>query len=88
MAGDLVFRAHVESIECAPLGMRGAFLDWIVNTRVESVISGEFAGDRFAFRVHSPSRSGLVAGMQCTVRATWTGSGYLVDENQWHGNPT
>jgi len=25
----------IESIECAPLGIRGAFLDWIVHTRVE-----------------------------------------------------
>jgi hypothetical protein len=52
----------IESFECAPLGLRGAFLDWIVHARVERVVSGDFEGARFSFRVHSPSRAGLVVG--------------------------
>jgi hypothetical protein len=85
--GDLVFRATVESIECSPIGIHGAFLDWIVRTRVEAVVSGDFTGEHFAFRVHSPSRAGLEIGKTCTVHATWTGDGYLVDEHQWRGAP-
>jgi hypothetical protein len=80
---DLVFRATIEQIECAPLGVRGAFLDWIIRTRVDEVLSGTFTGTHFAFRVHSPSRSGLEVGRALTVTATWTGDGYRVDEHQW-----
>lgn len=85
---DLVFRALIESIDCAPIGISGAFLDWVVRTRVEQVVSGEFAGTHFAFRVHSPSRAGLVVGMRCTVTAIAIATGYRVDEHQWHGHPT
>jgi hypothetical protein len=88
MPSNLVFRAVVESIECAPLGARGGFLDWVVRTRVESVIGGSFDGEHFSFRVHSPSRAGLCAGTRCTVTARWTGDGYFVDENQWHSSPS
>jgi hypothetical protein len=84
---DLVFRATVERIDNAPLGIRGAFLDWIVHTRVLEIIAGTFAGDTFAFRVHSPARAGLAVGTTCTVTARWTGSGYTVDENRWRGAP-
>ena len=84
---DLVFRATIERIEAAPLGSRGAWLDWIVHTRIAEIISGTFTGDRFAFRVHSPSRAGLEVGTTLTVRAAWTGDGYAVDEDQWHGAP-
>lgn len=89
MPSDLVFRAVVESIECAPIGMAGRFLDWIVKTRIEKMIEGDLTKlKRFEFRIHSPARSGLAVGTECTIRATWTGSGYVVDENQWHGAPT
>lgn len=84
---DLTLRATVEQIENSPLGIRAAFLDWIIHTRVLEVITGDFAGERFAFRVHSPSRAGLEVGTTCTITATWNGSGYVVDENQWRGAP-
>lgn len=48
---------------------------------------GEFVGQHFAFRVHSPSRAGLKVGVTCMISAKWNGSGYLVDENQWRGAP-
>jgi hypothetical protein len=83
MASDLVFRAVVEAIECAPLGVCGGFLDWVVRVRVEEVIAGTFDGQHFSFRVHSPSRAGLREGTRCTFTARWTGNGYVVDENQW-----
>jgi hypothetical protein len=41
------------------------------------------AARTFAFRVHSPSRSGLVVGGSYDVEARWTGDGYLVDGYQW-----
>jgi hypothetical protein len=84
---DLVYEGVVLAIENAPIGIRGAFLDWIVRTRVEKVLSGRFEGDAFAFRIHSPSRSGLTVGKRCTVTAVRTESGYTVDENQWRGCP-
>ena len=80
---DLTFRAVIESLEVAPLADRRVRLDWVVRTRVLEVIAGEFHGQRFDFRVHSPSRSGLEVGATHTIHATWTGDGYLVDENQW-----
>jgi len=87
VSGDLTFRAVVERVECSSVGQAGGFLDWIVRTRVVEVLAGEFSGDQFAFRIHSPSRSGLEAGVTCTIRAEWTGNGYRVDENQWSGAP-
>ncbi len=84
---NLVFEGLVSAIENAPIGMRGAFLDWIIRMRVEKIISGEFAGDAFAFRIHSPARSGLIVGKRCSVTAVWTEAGYTVDENQWRGSP-
>ncbi len=87
MAGDLTVRAVVEQIEYASVGRAGAFLDWIVRTRVLEIIAGEFAGEQFSFRIHSPSRSGLEVGVTFTIRAEWTGTGYRVDEHQWSGAP-
>ena len=84
---DLVFRGTVEQIGSSPVGKRGAFLDWVVQMRVDEVLSGVFDGTRFEFRIHSPARSGLRVGLTCTVTATWTGTGYRVDDNQWHGAP-
>jgi hypothetical protein len=40
---DLTLRATVEQIENSPLGIRAAFLDWIIHTRVLEVITGDFA---------------------------------------------
>jgi hypothetical protein len=80
---DLTFRAVIESVEAAPLPDRHIRLDWVVRTRVLEVITGEFHGTHFDFRVPSPSRAGLEVGATHTIHATWTGDGYLVDENQW-----
>ncbi len=81
---DLIFRATIERIECSPDGSQ---LAWIVRTQVVEVLSGTFAGERFAFRVHSPARAGLTDGIALTVHARWTGDGYVVDEEQWRGAP-
>jgi hypothetical protein len=53
---------------------------WAIRTHVDRVISGSFSGDTFTFSVHSPSQSGLQVGRAYTIKATWTGDGYVVDE--------
>lgn len=82
-----MFRGTVLAIECSPLGLKGAFLDWVIKMKIDSLVEGELAGTHFAFRVHSPSRAGLEVGTTCTVHARWVGNGYRVDENQWNGAP-
>lgn len=84
---DLVLRVTILAIECSPLGARGRFLDWIVKTKIEQVISGDNRGTHFAFRVHSPSRAGLEVGKGCTLTARAVEGGHTVDENQWSGAP-
>lgn len=83
MNRDLTFRAVIEDLEVAPLANHRVRLDWVVRTRVLHVIAGELDGQRFDFRVHSPSRAGLEVGATHTIHATWTGDGYLVDEFQF-----
>ena len=56
---------------------------WIVTIDVEKVVSGDFSGKTFEFAVHSPSISGLQEGHSYTIKATWKGGGYDVDELQW-----
>ncbi len=56
---------------------------WAVTLQVEEVREGSFAGTRFSFLVHSPSKSGLEVGARVELRATWVGEGYAVDEWQW-----
>jgi len=51
--------------------------------KVEEVLDGAPPRATFAFRVHSPSRAGLVVGGTYTVEARWTEDGYLADELQW-----
>lgn len=78
---DLVFVGTVESIKTAS---HSKWLDnWEVTFRVDRIKSGEFAGKTFAFRIHSPSRSGLKEGGQYEVKARRTATGYAVDPAQW-----
>jgi hypothetical protein len=79
----VIFRGEILSIDCAPIGIHGAFLDWIVRTKVIELISGTFTETHFAFRVHSPSRSGLEVGCTYTIEAKEVEGGFAVDENQW-----
>lgn len=57
--------------------------NWIVVVDVARIVSGEFSGTTFSFAIHSPARAGLQVGQSYTVKATWIGAGYLVDELQW-----
>lgn len=79
---DLRFRGTVIAIDAARAGAPPG-RSWVVTMRVEQVLDGAFAGTTFAFRVHSPSKSGLVVGGTYSVEARWTVDGYTVDELQW-----
>lgn len=79
---NLRFRGTVAAIDASHTeGLSNR--NWVVTMNVEQVLAGEFPGKTFAFRVHSPSKSGLVVGGSYTVEAEWTGDGYQVDQFQW-----
>jgi len=56
--------------------------NWAVTIRVEKVKAGKFSQPEFTFTIHSPARAGLAVGRRCTIEATWTGQGYVVDETR------
>ena len=78
---DLVFLGTVQNIEASPLPQ--STLNWIVHCHVDHVLSGNFNGKTFSFRVHSPTESELEVGKQYKIRAEKTDSGYTVDQLQW-----
>jgi hypothetical protein len=78
---DLVFLGTVEKVEASPLPESKR--NWIVHCRVEQVLSGDFPGKTFSFRVHSPAKSGLEVGNQYKIEAKRTTDGYTVDQYQW-----
>jgi hypothetical protein len=78
---DLVFLGTVEKLEASPLPHSTA--NWIVHCRVDQVLSGNFSGKTFSFRVHSPAKSGLEVGRQHKIEAKRTTDGYSVDQYQW-----
>jgi hypothetical protein len=55
---------------------------WVVALAVERIVSGDFSGPIFTFAIHSPARAGLEIGKSCTIKATWTKSGYVSKEPQ------
>jgi hypothetical protein len=78
---DLTFLGKVTNIEAADTG--DPLKEWVVTTRVDKVLSGDFSGSQFSFAIHSPAKSGLKVGKQVRIRATGTPDGYLVDDHQW-----
>jgi predicted secreted protein len=77
----LVFEGAVASIEASPLPQ--STQNFVVTMKVHRVVKGEFKGETFQFRIHSPALSGLEVGQKCTVVAKRTADGYTVDQNQW-----
>ena len=61
----------------------GLLRKWAVVAQIDRVIAGEFTGTTFTFTVHSPTLSGLRVGRSYTIKATWTGDSYAVDQYQW-----
>ena len=80
--GDLVFLGTVEKLLNSPPKHKSV-QHWIVRCRVDKIISGQFAGKTFAFRIHSPAKSGLEEGKQYRIKATRIETGYVVDQYQW-----
>ena len=74
-------RRHSHRVEVADTGdpLKG----WVVATRIDRVVSGDFAGKEFSFAIHSPAASGLEVGQQIQLHAEWTGKAYVVDPLQW-----
>jgi N-carbamoylputrescine amidase len=81
---DLTFLGTVTSIEISRAEDR--LNNWVVTTRVDKIVSGDFSGEQFSFRVHSPSLSGLVVGKQYQIRAAQASEGYTVDQYQWRAS--
>jgi hypothetical protein len=75
---DLVLLGTLEKVEASTLPQSVA--NWIVTFRVDQVLAGEFKDSTFAFRIHSPSMSGLEVGKQYRVEAMKTATGYHVDQ--------
>jgi hypothetical protein len=78
---DLVFLGTVEKVEVSSLPRSEQ--NWIVHCRVNQVLSGNYLGKTFSFRVHSPVKSGLKVGRQYKIVAKRTVDGYTVDQFQW-----
>jgi hypothetical protein len=78
----LVFRGTVTTIENSPVP--AALQNWIITMHVDQIEKGNFKGTNFAFRVHSPSKSGLTSNGTYRVTAKVTRDGFVVDEFQWN----
>jgi hypothetical protein len=78
---DLTFLGTVTNIEAADTG--NPRKEWVVTTRVDKVLSGDFSGSQFSFAIHSPAKSGLEVGKQYRIRAAGTPDGYIVDGSPW-----
>jgi len=56
---------------------------WIVKIRVDKIISGDFSGKTFSFRVHSPALSEIQKNKRYRVVAEETETGYKVNPYNW-----
>ena len=77
-APTLVLRARVVAIVIRP---HPRFRFRIV-AQVLRVLKGRYPKKRFAFDVHSPSRSNLAVDKVITIEAWREGNGYIVDRNK------
>jgi hypothetical protein len=77
----LVFLGTVEKLDTSPLPQ--STLNWVVQCRVDKIVTGQFSGKTFSFRIHSPARSGLEVGKQYKIVAKRTAEGFAVDQYQW-----
>ena len=78
---DLIFLGTIEKLYISPL--ENSRVNWVVQCRIDKIITGKSEGKSFSFRIHSPSQSGLEIGKQYKVEAKWAGDSYTVDEYQW-----
>ncbi|MBA4388249.1 MAG: hypothetical protein C0404_09725 [Verrucomicrobia bacterium] len=78
----LVFKGTVSTIESST--SPGGRQNWVVNMHVDKVEKGRFEGTNLSFRVHSPSKSGLVSNGTYRVEAKVGQDGFTLDELQWN----
>ena len=71
----------VEELYSSPLAQ--SRFNYVVQCRVDKILSGDFSGKTFSFRIHSPSQSGLEVGKQYKIEAKRTPEGFAVDQYQW-----
>lgn len=72
----------VTRVEVSPIPRSS--LDWLVSMTVDRTVRGEFAEAEFSFRIHSPSRAGIVVGARLQVDAYRTSTGnYTVSQTQF-----
>jgi hypothetical protein len=76
----LVFQGTVTKIENSPIPR--STQNWIITMRVDQILSGEFKGDHFSFRIHSPTKSGLTENGTYRIEASQSQDGYVVNAIQ------
>jgi len=77
----VIFLGTVQNIVISPL--EKCLDNYVVQCRVDKILSGDIACKTFSFRIHSPTQSGLEIGKQYTIVATRTAEGFVVDQYQW-----
>jgi hypothetical protein len=62
---------------------------WLAILAVDSVVAEHFSGQTFAFRIHSPTKSGIAVGGRYVIHATRTQTGeYVVRSIEpWRNEP-
>lgn len=70
------FVGTVERVEYSPLV--NSDLNWAIYMKVNRVLSGQYGGDSFTFRVRNPTREGLEVGRAYRVKAVPFGRGYQI----------
>ena len=79
------FVATVERIAYSPLV--NSDLNWIIDLKVERVLSGPSPGETFFFRVRNPTRQGIEVGRSFQIRAVPSGRYYRVDQFERAAHP-
>ncbi len=79
------FIATVERIAYSPLV--NSDLNWIIDLKVERVLSGPSPGETFFFRVRNPTRQGIEVGRSFQIRAVPSGRHYRVDQFERAAHP-
>jgi hypothetical protein len=80
-ANELVFIGTMTEIYPAP--STPSLRKWVVVAYVDKVVHGEFAGTTSASQFTARRKQDCESVRPTPVKATWTGSGYTVDELQW-----
>jgi hypothetical protein len=75
-AGEVTFLGTVTSVDIGNL--HHPYLRWVVNLKIDKVISGPSPGEGFWFAIHSPSQEGIKAGQRYRITAKQNRDGYTL----------